>query len=133
MKLFGFTLLLFSLLLWNSCNEDSQDCLCTEEFRMYFVIVVDSLKNPVDSLQTTVTSSGGKEYNFSDFSPPPNMPGAYFVMTDGYENDFTVKPEIILFTGNKNGKQVNGEFFFNTDECRCHVYKIAGPDTLVLN
>ena len=99
---------------------------------MYLVTVVDSLKNPVDSLQTTVTNNRGKEYNFSDYSPPPFMQGAYFVMTDGYQSDFTIKPGKILFTGNKNGKEVTGEFYFNTDECRCHVYKISGPDTLIL-
>jgi hypothetical protein len=99
---------------------------------MYLVTVIDSLGNPVDSLQTTVTNSRGKEYNFDTFSPPPFMRGAYFVMTDGYQNDFSIRPEKIFFKGIKNGKEATGEFYFNTDECRCHVYKIAGPDTLIL-
>jgi len=60
------------------------------------------------------------------------MPGAYFVMTDGYQNDFGTAPGKIFFRGIKNNLEVTGEYLFSTDDCRCHVYKVAGPDTLVL-
>jgi hypothetical protein len=100
---------------------------------MYLVTVIDTLGNPVDSLETTITNSRGKEFNFDELSPPPFMQSAYYVMTDGYQNDFTIRPEKIPFNGIKGEKEVNGEFYFNRDECRCHVYKIAGPDTLILN
>jgi len=53
-------------------------------------------------------------------------------MTDGYQNDFSIRPGKIFFTGTKNNLEVTGEYLFNTDECRCHVNKVAGPDTLVL-
>lgn len=99
---------------------------------MYLVTVVDTLGNPVDSLETTITNSRGKEFNFDELSIPPYLQGAYYVMTDGCQNDFTIRPEKIIFNGTKGGKEVNGEFFFNTDECRCHVHKVAGPDTLIL-
>jgi len=116
----------------NNCNDESLDCFCTEEFKTYLVIVVDGNGNPIDSLQTKVTSDRGKEYNFEGFTPPPFMHGAYFVMTDGYQNDFSIRPGKIFFTGTKNNLEVTGEYLFNTDECRCHVYKVVGPDTLVL-
>ena len=132
MKFFKPTILFFLILLLNNCNDESLDCVCTEEFRTYLVIVVDSTGNPIDSLQTKVTSDRGKEYDFEEFTPPPFMHGAYFVMTDGYQNDFSIRPGKIFFTGVKNNLEVTGEYLFNTDECRCHVYKVAGPDTLVL-
>jgi hypothetical protein len=99
---------------------------------MYFVIVVDTLGNPVDSLQTKVTNSRGKEYNFDGLMPPPYLRGAYFVMTDGYQNDFSTKPQDIFFKGTKDSLEVTGLYQFNTDKCRCHMYKVSGPDTLTL-
>jgi len=124
--------LFFSLLLWNNCTDESSDCICTEEFRTYLVTVIDTLGNPVDSLQITVTNSRGKYYNFDTYSTSPFMQGACFVMTDGYESDFSTRPEKIIFQGTKDDKETIVEFYFNTDKCRCHVYKAAGPDTLVL-
>lgn len=133
MKRLLITISFLLILSLSSCFDEEPDCVCSLEFRMYLVTVIDSLGNPVDSLQTTVTNSTGKEFNFDELTPPPNMPGVYFVMTDGYQNEFTTKPEKILFKGTKGGKEVAGEFYFNTDDCYCHVYKIAGPDTLILN
>ena len=106
----GFLLLLF---FWQACSEDTPDCICTEEFRMYLVVVVDSLGNPVDSLQTIVSNDRGKRYDFGSYLPPPYLPGAYFVMTDGYQIDFSTTPGRILFSGNKENKEVTGEFYFN--------------------
>jgi len=132
MIFFKHTLLLLPILLLYNCDDEYLDCVCTEEFRTYFVTVIDSLGNPVDSLTTTITNDRGKEYKFMGFAPPPFIPGAYLVMTDGYQNDFSIGPGKIFFAGVKNYLEVTGEYLFNTDACRCHVYKIAGPDTLVL-
>ena len=132
MKFFKPIIFFFIILLMYNCDDESLDCFCTEEFRTYLVIVVDGNGNPIDSLQTKVTSDRGKEYNFEGFTTPPFMQGAYFVMTDGHQNDFEIRPGKIFFTGTKNNLEVTGEYLFNTDECRCHVYKVAGPDTLVL-
>jgi hypothetical protein len=125
----GFLILLLAC---QACSEDTPDCMCTEEFRMYFVVVTDSLGIPVDSLQTVITNDHGKNYDFGNYLPPPYLLGAYLVMTDGYQNDFSTTPGRILFSGNKESKEVTGEFYFNTDKCRCHIYKISGPDTLIL-
>jgi hypothetical protein len=132
MKFFVLLIVSIPLILWKQCSDDPDDCMCTEEFRMYFVVVVDTLGNPVDSLHTSIKNERGKEYNFGEFEPPPYSQGAYFVMTDGYEGDFRSGSNKIFFKGTKEDKQVTGEFEFKTDKCLCHVYKIAGPDTLVL-
>ena len=132
MKFFILLIVSILLILWNQCSEESNDCICTEEFRMYLVVVVDTLGIPVDSLQTTIRNEQGKNYTFSEPGAPPYLQGSYFVMTDGYQDDFGTKPEKIFFGGTKNNLEVFGEYLFHTDECRCHVYKVAGPDTLVL-
>jgi hypothetical protein len=132
MKFFVLLIVSIPLILWNHCSDESNDCICTEEFRMYLVVVVDSLGFPVDSLQTTIKNEQGKEYAFSEPGAPPYPQGAYFVMTDGYRDDFNTRPEKIFFSGIKNELEVIGEYLFNTDICRCHIYKVAGPDTLVL-
>lgn len=133
MNYFRLVLIFLAIQFLNNCDDnDPPNCICSEEFRMYFVTVIDSLGNPVDSLQAIVTNDKGKEYNFDGFLPPPYLQGAYLVMTDGYQTDFSVRPGKIFFVGTKNDLEISGEYLFNTDECRCHVYKVAGPDTLIL-
>lgn len=132
MKFFVLLIASILLILWKQCSDEPNDCICTEEFRMYLVTVVDSLGNPVDSLTTTITNDRGKQYDFSNYLPPPYMPGSYLVMTDGYQHDFSQRKEKIFFTGTKHNKEVTGEYLFNTDDCFCHVYKVSGPDTLIL-
>lgn len=132
MKFFVLLITSILLILWKQCSDEPNDCICTEEFRMYLVTVVDSLGNPVDSLQTTIKNEQGKEYDFGEFEPLPYLMGVYFVMTDGYQNDFSQGPGKIFFKGAKNNLEVTGEYLFKTDKCLCHVYKVAGPDTLVL-
>jgi hypothetical protein len=41
-------------------------------------------------------------------------------------------PEKIYFSATDGSKITSGEFMFNTDECKCHINKVSGPDTLVL-
>ena len=132
MKFFILLITSLPLILWNQCSDEPNDCVCTEEFRMYLVTVIDTLGNPVDSLLTTITNDRGKEYNFEGYTPPPFIQGAYFVMTDGYQDDFGRGAGKIFFKGAKNNLEVTGKYLFNTDKCRCHVYKVSGPDTLIL-
>ena len=132
MKIFVLLIASIPLILWNQCSDESNDCICTEEFRMYLVVVVDTLGIPVDSLQTTIKNELGKECGFNEPGAPPYPQGAYFVMTYGYQDDFSTKPEKFFFGGKKNELEVMGEYLFNTDKCHCHIYKVAGPDTLVL-
>jgi hypothetical protein len=65
--------------------------MCTEEFRMYLLVVVDTLGNPVDSLHTSIKNEQGKEYDFMEFEPPPYLQGA----------NTSLKPinAFVMFTG----------------------------------
>lgn len=121
-----------SFLLVSCTSNTSDDCVCTDDLRVFSVVVIDNNNNLVDSLITSVTNPAtGKVYNFSDSFPFSE--GRYTVMTDEQKDDFTTMQEKILFTGQKNSRTVSAEYFFNTDNCRCHVQKVSGPDTLKIN
>jgi hypothetical protein len=99
---------------------------------MYTVLVLDNLNQPVDSLTVEIKNAEtGKVYTFlQDIYP---RKGVYQVMNDSYKDEFTQMPEKIFFKGMKNEAVVESEYFFNTDECKCHIYKISGKDTLKIN
>ena len=101
------------------------------EFRMVTVVVVDQLNNPVVSgLITKVKDDSGKVYDF--INDQQIFPGHYTVMDDNYVKELTTQPKRFHFTGVKDSLNVDDEFYVNTDECNCHVYKVSGPDTLML-
>jgi hypothetical protein len=100
------------------------------EFRMITVVVVDEMNVPVLGLATTVKDDSGKVYDV--YNDPLIFPGHYTVMDDNHTSELNTQPKRFIFTGVKDSLTVNGEFFINTDECRCHVEKVSGPDTLIL-
>jgi len=127
-----FLITLFSLITF-SCSEIDKDCACTEEFRGYGVTVVDTLGVPVDSLTVIIKDKDGDEldvqqnqFNFDE--------GKYTVLTDAFIHIFCScgSAQKIYFSATDGSTSANGEFLFNTDECKCHINKVSGPDTLVL-
>lgn len=131
MKIF-FVIILFSLITF-SCSEIDKDCACTEEYRGYGVTVVDTLGIPVDSLIVSIKDQDGDEldvqqdqFNFDR--------GKYTVLTDSFTHIMCScgTPQKIYFSATDRSRIATGEFMFNTDECKCHINKVSGPDTLVL-
>ena len=121
------TLLLFSLSAL-ACSS-IENCICTDEFVTIRVTVVDKNNSPVTGLITKVRDVTGKIYNVSEYRYPE--PGVYNIMTDGYVRSFTTLPKEIIFSGKSDSLEVTGNFLVNTSECKCHVNKVNGPDTLV--
>ncbi len=125
---------LISITVFSSCSEIDKDCLCTEEFRFYLVSVVDTLGNPVDSLTITIKDKDGDELDVQQ-QDQIFGPGKYTVLDDSFVKMF-VSPSIaekITFTATDGILTVTREFLFSTDDCRCHINKVSGPDTLILN
>jgi hypothetical protein len=124
--------LIFFPLFFLSCSSVVKDCYCTDEFRMYTVTVLDLNGNRVGDLQTRVQNTvTGRIYKFE--TSLYFEEGIYPVMDDTFTQEFTTQPEEIIFSGTKDDKSVEGSYLFNSDECNCHVNKITGPDTLILN
>lgn len=118
------------LLIISSCSLDDNNCGCTAEFAMINVVVVDEQNSPIAGLISEVKSEFGKSYDLSDAEVP--FQGNYTVMTDKYVDDFTILPKAVHFTGRLGSFEVKADFRINTDECKCHINKVSGPDTLVL-
>lgn len=120
------------------CNNKTTpvDCLCTAEFRTAVVFIRDSHGTAVDSLLTTSTNKRtGRIY-----LPPehwregiPDGQGKYPVLDDGFAGYLNVAGDTIVFEAQKPGITVRQEFVFGADECKCHIQKLSGPDTLTVN
>jgi len=117
------------LLLVSSCATETEDCICTQEYRTIIVIILDESGTPVEGLTTSISDEKGNFYDIEKVYP---LAGYYPVMSDKYVREFSTIPKKILFTAVSATGEVNGEFFINTDRCKCHVQKVSGPDTLVL-
>ena len=124
-------IILISVHLFLSCTTDVKDCICTTEFRVYDIIVIDSFGNSVDSLNTRITNSSGKEFSPNGNTHTHDSEGRYWIMDDSYIKEFSIRPTAIFLEGTKEDASVEAAFLFNTCECKCHVYKVAGPDTVV--
>ncbi|MBE0538279.1 MAG: hypothetical protein IH620_01095 [Ignavibacterium sp.] len=116
-----------------SCSIVDEDCLCTTEYRYALVTVVDTIGVPVDSLAVTIKDKDGNKLDVQQ-EPDIFSAGKYIVLNDSFTQMFCscTKPEKIHFSATDGNRVTIGEFLFNTDECKCHINKVEGPDTLVL-
>jgi hypothetical protein len=130
-----FVFFIFTGFILSSCSMiDNQEsgCVCTAVFVSVGVVVVDQNNDPVDSLNVTVKNLiSGKVYDFHGENR--DYFGRYIVMTDGYVKDFSTFPQTINFTGRKGNTEISSDFQIITDECKCHVGKLSGLDTLRIN
>jgi hypothetical protein len=118
-----------------SCSADHKDCICTLEYRGYSVYIIDSNHQPIDSLVTWVTNkNSGTIYRIDSSSilDPYHTIGRYIVLTDGEMKYFTTIPTSVIFHASNRKYNVTGLFTFNVDDCRCHLQKVAGPDSIIV-
>ena len=116
-----------------SCDafSDLKNCICTEEFRVYTVSVVDQNKQPLDSLRVRIYNPlTGRQFDIEQ-SYASYERGLYTVMTDAYTRDLQEGGEPVIFEAENDTLAASGRFYFTVDDCRCHVEKASGPDTLI--
>ena len=125
--------LMLLLIILNSCSTVENDCMCTMEFRAYLVTVINSAGVPIDSLSLLIRDKDGNELNVEQ-TYFPYSGGMYTVLTDSFTKMFCScgTPEKIYFTATDGTRTASAEYLFNTDECKCHINKVSGPDTLVI-
>lgn len=115
-----------------SCNKNNLDCICTLEFSMITILVVDSTDSPVDSLDVFIEDEFGRQIN-PLYKQLEFVPGRYVVIDDSYTNYLSTNPLLLRFTASDSlGRTARAFIVVNTDECRCHVNKISGVDKVVL-
>lgn len=119
--------------LFASCSTVDRDCLCTEEYRFFLVTVVDTLGIPVDSLNVIIKDKDGDELDVQQEQYFLDE-GKYTVLNDSFIHIMCAcgTPQKFYFSATDGNRTATGEFMFNTDECKCHINKVSGPDTLVL-
>jgi hypothetical protein len=119
-----------------SCSVDNKDCVCTMEYREYSVYIVNGNHEPIDSLVTWVTDKNSQTVYRTDSSSILNSyltHGQYIVLTDGEMKYFTSVPEMVIFHALNRKYNITESFTFAAgDECRCHIQKIFGPDSIIV-
>lgn len=118
-----------------SCSVDQKDCVCTQEYRSYSIMIVNGNHQPVDSLVTWVTDKDSQTVYRTDSSSlldPYHTPGRYIVLTDGEIKYFSSGPGMVIFHASNQKYNVVETFTFSVDDCRCHLQKVSGPDSTIV-
>ncbi len=114
-----------------ACSSEDEACICTDDYRMITVTVVDGSGAPVDSAGVVVTRE--LDGTVLPFGEPSFFPGTYVVYNDSRVRS-TRPEETIRVSGTKDALSFEGVIQVSVDmPCRCHVMKVGGPDTLVAN
>ena len=110
--------------------DDASECFCTEEYRSYHLNVIDSDGAPADGVEVRVVRTQTGER--LDYGSPTGVPGVYLIMDDSFAADVAAD-ESFNVTGEIGEASFTTRFRFGTDPCRCHVLRLAGPDTVSLS
>lgn len=123
------------------CLDDTggpgHDCLCTGQFVQVIIAVVDASGEPVALAELEVTLvRTGETFDLSILPSDPSI-GLYGIFTDSFLNRISWQYQGIGEELRVVGRMKDTEFTETyrvgvTDECRCHVKKISGPDTVVV-
>ena len=124
-------IILLSILVSSCAAFDTNDCICTMEYRSIQVCIVDQKNHPVDSVAATITMVGNGKIYYWDLQDI-NHVGLYYIMTDSYTRDFSTTPDTLKLLAEKREAKTSAIFLISTDECHCHIQKNSGPDTLRL-
>ena len=127
-------LLLCCTLLLLACRRDKGECpgerICTMDFRLIGVSVVDGNGDAVELDSAFVLRAR------DDFRRPAERldwpaSSGYVLLTDNDMALTTLTGEIFLFQGYLGESRVIAQPYLLRHDC-CHVDKVGGPDTIVL-
>jgi hypothetical protein len=97
---------------------------------MITVEITDSLHYPLTNLQTRTTDTKGntiipinKKVDF--------LENVYVIADDSNLNSIKTSPTQIVFTVTDSIKSKSYHFVLYSDECKCHVYKLEGPEKII--
>lgn len=114
------------------CSSTSfEGCLCDSSFRIAVVTVVDTGGTPVVGVAITVTRVATEEN--LEFTPTDLPDGVYIILDDGFVGVVDMAGETFRVEGRKDNAVFTQDYVFGADACRCHLTRISGPDSIVLN
>ncbi len=110
---------------------DAGDCMCTMEFRMVHVRVVDSDGQPVTGLTPVVRNERtGRTLDVSH-DGGALAPGTYTVVSDSNVEDVSEAGDRLTFRATGGGRTAEGVFVVARDACSCHIDRREGPEEIV--
>lgn len=113
-----------------ACGEGAGP-VCTKEFRVFSVFVMDGTGTGILDLDYTVTISNlGRRVELdSTVLAAAVGDGWYPVMTDAQGSLLGQTGSLVRFEGTNGALTTRGDYLFVAGVC--HVEKLSGPDTLV--
>ena len=113
-------------------QSDGVDCLCSNDFESVHVVAVNDTGG-IESGVTTVTRNAqtGDTIRVVQVS----QPGWITLIDDSCRDSLPaldLRGDSLLVRGVKDTRSFQAVVTVAVDPCRCHVYKLAGPDTVVL-
>ena len=116
----------------SACDStETNPCICTEVFVTVGFHAVDQSGEAVEDIEVTVTQARTGEVLLENQGFGSR--GYYVVASDAVKDKLLGSGEVLNVTGVKDSLQFEESFVVGVPgDCRCHVQKFAGPDTLYL-
>lgn len=116
---------------WGCSSTSVEGCFCDSSFRIAVVTVVDTSGAPVVGVALTVTRVATEEN--LEFAPTDLPNGVYIIIDDGFVGAIEMAGETFNVVGRKDNAVFMQDYVFGTDACRCHLTRISGPDSIVMD
>lgn len=129
-------LLLAAGLFLQSCSQSISPRVCTAQFVVHQVTVLDTGGEPADSVEIDITDRDtGETFNPCESDAfdcaAEGFEGNYTLIHDGYFEESEEGREFRLYVmGRKNQTSFEADYTFRNDGC--HIRKVAGPDSVQL-
>jgi len=111
------------------CQDRCSEIACTADVESVMVTVTDADGTPVSGLIPVSSYQNGPAF-FVDQELAAFVPGLYVVIDDGQRD--IVNDDIIVFHASSATASATASFEVTASDCRCHIQKVSGPDTLIL-
>jgi hypothetical protein len=114
-----------------ACDLFDDQVLCSQEDVSIWFRVVDSAGAPIDSLAITVTNVRTDEI-YKVEQPYTDERGDYVALDDSFKGKVRSYGDPILVHGEQGAYRFEAAFIIGLSEHGCHVAKLAGPETVVI-
>ena len=138
----NYFLLLFSFILFASCNNDNDpnenlenDCTttaCTYEFRSILVNIKDSDGNIVKLDKSEVIDSDSKETILDETYNDQTSTEFYLLYSDSFQSEIINEEREIIFKGYIDNNEVISSNYVVSSDC-CHIFLVEGNLDLIIN
>ena len=128
------TLFLSLALLIFSCNNEGTDCentICTTDFRVVSVKIVDQSGASVELTRSEVADADGNVF-IRDMSDVDRTELFYLIASDGNQGDLKLGENTVTFRGWIDDELVVEQEYVIGLDC-CHISKVSGPEEISID